>query len=59
MPKEAGQLAVFSFIITLINIACICLMVVVVLLIKKVVPIISDDEIGKCASCFYSAWTEY
>jgi hypothetical protein len=50
MPKEAAHLAIFSFIITWINIVCICLMIVVVLLIKKVTPIIPDDEISKYAS---------
>jgi hypothetical protein len=50
MAREAAQLAVYSFIITLINIICICLMALVVLLIKKVVPIIPDNEISTSSS---------
>ncbi|CAF0713227.1 unnamed protein product [Adineta steineri] len=45
MPKEAAQLGIFSFIITFINIMCICIMALIVLLIKRVVPIIPDNEI--------------
>ncbi|CAF1216105.1 unnamed protein product [Adineta ricciae] len=45
MPQEAAQLAVYSFIITLINIVSICVMAVCILLIKKVAPIVPDDEI--------------
>ncbi|CAF1648248.1 unnamed protein product, partial [Adineta ricciae] len=45
MPQEAAQLAVYSFIITLINIVSICVMAVCILLIKKVTPIVPDDEI--------------
>jgi hypothetical protein len=51
MPKEASQLAIFSFIITWINILCSCVMVAIVLLIKTVAPIISDDEINELTSC--------
>jgi ABC-type bacteriocin/lantibiotic exporter with double-glycine peptidase domain len=50
MAREAAQLAIYSFIITLINIICICLMALVVLLIKKVVPIIPDNEISTSSS---------
>jgi hypothetical protein len=50
MAREAGQLAVYSFVITLINIVCICLMAVIVLRIKKVIPIIPDNEIGDSSS---------
>ena len=50
MAQEAAQLAVYSFIVTLLNIICICLTAVIVLLIKKVVPIISDDVLSKCCS---------
>lgn len=50
MAKEAAQLGVYSFIITLINIVCICLTGLIVLLIKKVIPVVSDDEISKSSS---------
>jgi len=48
IPREAALLTVHSFPITLINIACICLMAVLVLLIKNIVSLISDDEISRC-----------
>ena len=48
MAREASQLAVYSFIITLINIACIFLMATIVLQIKDIVPIIPDKKIGNC-----------
>ena len=48
MAREASQLAVYSFIITLINIACIFLMATIVLQIKNIVPIIPDKKIGNC-----------
>ena len=51
MPNEAALLGVYSFIIAVINIACICMMAVLVLLIKKVAPIIPDDEISKYIFC--------
>lgn len=59
MSREAAQLAVYSLIITLINIVCIGLMAVVVLKIKQVVPIIPDDEISECSYfvlCFLSVF---
>ena len=52
MPTEASQSGVYSFIITLINIICICSMAMFVLQIKKVVPLIPDDEICECSSLF-------
>jgi len=47
MAREAAQLAIYSLVVTLINIACICMTALMVLLIKKVAPVISDDEVVK------------
>lgn len=56
MTREAAQLAAYSLIVTLINIVCICMMGGVVLLIKKVVPVISDDEMSECSFRFCCAF---
>lgn len=56
MTREAAQLAAYSLIVTLINIVCICMMGGVVLLIKKVVPVISDDEMSECSFRFCRAF---
>ena len=53
MAREAAQLAAYSFVVTLINIVCICMMGGVVLLIKKVVPVIPDDDMSECSCRFY------